>query len=113
MRVHKLFVLGFGIFTTTAAAAPAATSGMGKSYTGWDCCKPACAWSSNLLRTVTGASLVCDINNRPLPTRDGLSAPSDCSLNGTAFLCDTYPTLSAREKVMTVRLSMSGRPSRT
>ncbi|KAK0719379.1 glycoside hydrolase [Lasiosphaeris hirsuta] len=78
----------------TASAHPAATEGTGKSYTGWDCCKPACAWQGNLAKGVSGQPHVCDINNKPLATREGLSAKSGCEKNGTAFLCDTYaPTV--------------------
>jgi hypothetical protein len=33
--------LGLGLVAETLAVA-------GKSYTTWDCCKPACAWRSNL-----------------------------------------------------------------
>jgi len=87
-------ILLFVVAATTTTGAPTAPSGTGKSYTGWDCCKPACAWSSNLLKSVSGVPRVCDINNRPLPTQTGLSAKSGCAANGTAYLCDTYaPTI--------------------
>jgi len=74
-------------------AAPTAAAGTGKSYTGWDCCKPACAWPSNLLKTVTGVPITCDINNTPLPLKTSQSAKSGCEKDGTAFLCDSYSPL--------------------
>lgn len=84
---------------------PATQAISGKSYTGWDCCKPACAWSANLknvqfvpllffiscqllvLTTPRGSAKVCDINNNPLA--NGLNAQSGCNA-GTGYLCDTY-----------------------
>ncbi|KAM7203935.1 glycoside hydrolase [Rhypophila sp. PSN 637] len=69
------------------ASVPFAAAISGKSYTGWDCCKPACSWSANLARNVQGSPKVCDINNNPLA--NGLSATTGCS-SGIGYLCDTY-----------------------
>ncbi|KAK0633829.1 RlpA-like double-psi beta-barrel-protein domain-containing protein-containing protein [Immersiella caudata] len=59
----------------------------GKSYTGWDCCKPGCAWPGNLGRGVQGVPKVCDVNNNPLGS--ALNIQSGCQ-SGTGYLCDLY-----------------------
>ncbi|KAK0716274.1 RlpA-like double-psi beta-barrel-protein domain-containing protein-containing protein [Lasiosphaeris hirsuta] len=80
MRFQTLLaVAGLGSFPLTHAAT-------GKSFTGWDCCKPGCAWQANL-RNVQGSPKVCDINNNGLP--NALSAKSGCD-GGTGYLCDAY-----------------------
>ncbi|KAK5656077.1 hypothetical protein OQA88_5216 [Cercophora sp. LCS_1] len=62
MLLRNAFLLLITVITTTAAAA-----GTGKSYTAWDCFKPACAQSSNL-KSVSGVPHVCDTDSRPLST---------------------------------------------
>ncbi|KAM7206399.1 glycoside hydrolase [Naviculisporaceae sp. PSN 640] len=79
------------------ACVPFAHAITGKSYTSWDCCKPACAWSANLARGVQGSAKVCDINNNPL--RDGLSATTGCSTGGVGYLCDTYSPIPVSDNL--------------
>ncbi|KAK3377633.1 beta-1,4-endoglucanase [Podospora didyma] len=88
MRFHELLAVvgAIGLMPTGHAIAA-------KSFTGWDCCKPACAWQTNL-RNVQGSPAVCNINNGPLS--NSLTAQSGCS-GGAAYLCDSYMPVPATE----------------
>ncbi|KAK0702099.1 glycoside hydrolase family 45 protein [Lasiosphaeria miniovina] len=93
MHLHNLAV-AVGVL----ASVPISHAVSGKSYTGWDCCKPACAWQANL-KGVQGAPKVCDINNNPLASSNGLKAPSGCTTGGTGFLCDSYVPVPVSDKL--------------
>ncbi|KAK5655219.1 hypothetical protein OQA88_6118 [Cercophora sp. LCS_1] len=77
-------LLGFAI---TLPFLPLGHAISGRSFTGWDCCKPGCAWQASL-KNVQGSPKVCNINNQAL--NNGLNAASGCQSGGPAYLCDSY-----------------------
>ncbi|KAJ9132943.1 Barwin-like endoglucanase [Coniochaeta hoffmannii] len=94
MRVHGILALSLAAGTLgveATAAAPAAN--IGRTLTSWDCCKPACAWTTNLRKAgASGSVAVCDKSDNFLSTSTGASAPSGCNADGkgTGFLCSDY-----------------------
>ncbi|KAK1750365.1 glycoside hydrolase [Echria macrotheca] len=78
----------------------------GKSYTGWDCCKPGCAWKSNLGKGVTGIPMVCDINNNELA--NGFNLDSGCKSGGKAYLCDDYSPTPVSDNTTYGFVTMAG-----
>ncbi|KAK0640562.1 hypothetical protein B0T16DRAFT_495463 [Cercophora newfieldiana] len=58
----------------------------GKSYTTWDCCKPACGDSSSSgaynKQTMIGAPRICNINNDPFSIAAGLTEKPACGQSG-------------------------------
>jgi len=81
---------------TGLGSLPVSHAASGKSYTGWDCCKPGCAWSGNLGRGVQGVPKVCDINNNPLTKP--LDTQSGCA-SGTGYLCDLYAPVPVSDEL--------------
>jgi hypothetical protein len=75
----------------------------GKSYTTWDCCKPACGDSSTAgaynKQTMIGAPRICNINNEPFSIAAGLTEKPGCGQSGNAFLCDTYSPVAVAENL--------------
>jgi len=75
----------------------------GKSYTSWDCCKPACGDSGSSgaynKQTMIGAPRVCDINNDPFSIASGLTEKPGCGQSGNAYLCDTYSPVAVSENL--------------
>ncbi|KJR88089.1 uncharacterized protein SPSK_07867 [Sporothrix schenckii 1099-18] len=62
----------------------------GRTLTGWDCCKPACAWSN--LASQAGAS--------PMSLANGQREDSGCSRTpGNAYLCSDYSPHIVDEKL--------------
>jgi hypothetical protein len=79
------------LLTAAAGLFGSAQAISAKSYTTWDCCKPACAWSSNA-RGAQGLAKVCAVDNSPISNNQGNSRPSGCESNSTqaAYLCNDY-----------------------
>ncbi|OIW30180.1 barwin-like endoglucanase [Coniochaeta ligniaria NRRL 30616] len=92
MRVQGIVALSLAagvLEVNAAAAAPAAN--VGSTLTSWDCCKPACAWTTNLRKAkASGSVAVCDKSDNPLTSARGASATSGCDKSGTGFLCSDY-----------------------
>ncbi|KAL1898253.1 hypothetical protein Sste5346_003660 [Sporothrix stenoceras] len=76
------------IAVLSSALLPVASAISGKTFTGWDCCKPACAWTATVPQGTSGTAHVCDINNNILG--NGPLAKSGCDSGGTGYLCDSY-----------------------
>ncbi|CAK7203888.1 hypothetical protein SEUCBS139899_006638 [Sporothrix eucalyptigena] len=64
----------------------------GRTLTNWDCCKPACAWSTSASRSgASGSVRVCDKSDNPLSLANGQREDSSCSKKpGGAYLCSDY-----------------------
>ncbi|KAM7189618.1 RlpA-like double-psi beta-barrel-containing domain containing protein [Rhypophila sp. PSN 637] len=93
----------FALLASLLTAPLAVNAISGKSYTAWDCCKPACGDNSvagayNRL-TMIGAPKVCNINNDPLGLSAGLSAAPGCGQGGNAYLCDIYAPVPVSEQL--------------
>ncbi|SPN98618.1 uncharacterized protein DNG_01663 [Cephalotrichum gorgonifer] len=74
------------------AAAQVQQAVMAKTYTGWDCCKPACANALPLrpdIIATRGAAASCRADNTRFPLQQSLLAASACN-GGAAFLCAAY-----------------------
>ncbi|PKS07400.1 hypothetical protein jhhlp_006002 [Lomentospora prolificans] len=70
-----------------------------KTFTSWDCCKPACAnnvASRPDILANRGVASVCNAQNQFLPRQQGLFAQSSCA-GGAAFLCDSYQPVPISE----------------
>ncbi|KAL1868425.1 hypothetical protein VTK73DRAFT_3691 [Phialemonium thermophilum] len=86
-----ILTLALGWMSTRADSA--ALDSIGRTLTSWDCCKPACAWSSSLRQNSNahGYVKVCDKNDNPLSQSSGQSAQSSCSSStGSGYLCSDY-----------------------
>lgn len=79
-----------------ALALPAIVSGLsGRTFTSWDCCKPACGDSKYIERSnATGLVEVCNVDNNPIA--DSRRIASGCD-NGAAYMCDSYLPIPVSE----------------
>ncbi|KAJ9134312.1 Barwin-like endoglucanase [Pleurostoma richardsiae] len=93
MLLHVLFeALLHLLFVSYVSGLAAVSNGTGITTTTWDCCKPACAWTTTA-RTAraNGTAAVCDKDDRQLSVSQGQSAQSGCSTSpGTGYLCSSY-----------------------
>lgn len=92
---------------------PATQAISGKSYTGWDCCKPACAWSANL-KNVQFVPLLFFISCQLLV----LTTPPEAPPRSATSTTTPSPTASTRSPAATPVPATSAtrtcrRPSRT
>ncbi|KAI0015444.1 RlpA-like double-psi beta-barrel-protein domain-containing protein-containing protein [Xylariomycetidae sp. FL0641] len=79
-----------------AAVIPLTYAAIGTTYTTWDCCKPACAWSNIRPKTVSGSPKVCDVNNNILAGNSD-QYRSGCETGGSAYLCADYAPIPVSE----------------
>ncbi|KAK3356418.1 family 45 glycosyl hydrolase [Lasiosphaeria hispida] len=87
-----MHVLSF-LLTSAAALLPQVDAAKGRTSTSWDCCKPACAWKTNLTKAkASGSVMVCGKNDRALSASNGEKENTACASSnaGNAFLCSAY-----------------------
>jgi len=84
MLLKTLFVVSVASLGQAAAVVKRGTAGT--TTTTWDCCKPACGWTSNLPSGTTGVVASCSASNEVL---SDASTENACD-GGTAYSCDTF-----------------------
>ncbi|CAI4210520.1 unnamed protein product [Parascedosporium putredinis] len=82
------------LLAAAAAFLPQVSAQNGRTLTGWDCCKPACAWKSLLQGSVSGQVMVCNKDDQPYNNDQSNSVASSCGESSEGanlgYLCSDY-----------------------